>query len=173
MDRLNRYIRSQKETDRRPLHLAANGLSAGFGSCTLLLEQFSNIVRGSVHNSKKIALLMCGINNCHERSLEDAVLQEVNKKLELLAPKNKIVTRYNGDGFILILEQMKSTGEVLENIDIIKSAFPIMIELEGESFDLTLSIGHACLPDEGTTIDQLIALAEVKMCQAKERYYGF
>ncbi|MEA3372910.1 MAG: diguanylate cyclase [Campylobacterota bacterium] len=72
-----------------------------------------------------------------------------------------------------MLEQIEDADEVLTVVDEIKKVLPILCELDGEACNIGMSIGHACFPNEGSNLEQLISLADAKMYRAKECYYGY
>ena len=110
------------------------------------------------------------VNDTYGHSVGDAVLCQVAQRLKDLAAKGAFAGRIGGDEFILILKQDKEDPErqrvairqALEGIDIVSPALP-----QGE-MRMSFSMGFASYPENGASIDTLMAHADAAMYRSKE-----
>jgi len=169
-------ITEQKKLTERYRHLATHDPLTGLANRTLLKDRFSHACLSATRNGKKVGLIICDLNEfkqCNDNyghNFGDNVLQKVSSKLQQLVRVSDTVSRYGGDEFIIVLEHIENTNEVIGILRGLKSSFPL--PMEAEEYDIGISVGHASFPDEGTTFEQLVALADMKMYKEKEKYYG-
>lgn len=172
-------ITERKKLTRRYQHLAAHDALTGLANRTLLQDRFSHAALNATRNGKKVGLLMCDlngfkrINDTYGHNFGDTVLREVSKRLTQFVRISDTVARYGGDEFMLILEQIEHCDEVLTVAGELKTVFPISCEIDSVVCKIGMSLGHACFPDEGNTLEQLINLADAKMYRDKESFYGY
>ena len=74
--------------------------------------------------------------------------------------------------FILILEQI-GERKAFELQEEILGRLTFDITCQGDSCRISLAIGYACFPSDGTTFEQLVEVADRRMYDAKRKYYGF
>lgn len=170
-------ITEQKKLLENYLHLATHDPLTGLANRTLLQDRFSHACSNAIRNGKKIGFVICDLDEfkqCNDKyghSFGDEVLKEVAKKLKEHVRSSDTVARYGGDEFILILEQIGEVDEVCKVVNALESTFPISFSINDKdidiSIDINMSIGSACFPDEGTTFDQLLSLADFKMYKEK------
>lgn len=171
-------ITEQKKLAKRYQHLATHDPLTGLANRTLLEDRFSHATLNATRSSKKLAILMCDlnefkkINDKYGHNFGDLVLQTVAKKLKESVRDSDTVARYGGDEFILILEQLENIDEVKNVINVLNSVFPIPLEINNKVCEIGMSIGYSCFPEEGTTFNQLTDQADAKMYAEKDLYYG-
>jgi diguanylate cyclase (GGDEF)-like protein len=80
-----------------------------------------------------------------------------------------VPARYGGDEFIVLLPETPLQGalEVAERIRTAISGTPLA--LEGKSVVSSVSIGVACFPEDGRSLDALAARADRALYQAKQK----
>jgi diguanylate cyclase len=79
-----------------------------------------------------------------------------------------VPARYGGDEFIVLLPETppKGSHDVAERIRATIGARPLTID--GHAINATVSIGVACYPEDGRTLDLLAARADRALYQAKQ-----
>ncbi len=82
------------------------------------------------------------------------------------------MARYGGDEFVLILEEISDSDQIIHIINKIKSAFPISCIGGKENYKINMSVGCAFFPDEGYSFNQLIEIADQNMYQDKRDFYS-
>jgi len=80
-----------------------------------------------------------------------------------------VPARYGGDEFIVLLPEtpLKGALDVAERIRAAVATKPLMVD--GERLACSVSIGVACFPEDGRTIDSIVARADRAMYLAKEQ----
>ncbi|MFC5449738.1 putative bifunctional diguanylate cyclase/phosphodiesterase [Paenibacillus aestuarii] len=161
----NLYIRNR---DQRALNEIAF-----YDSVTRLPNRhFLNKYLSSSLDSKPIVLLFIDldkfkfINDTLGHNVGDAVLQQVSKELKKCLLENDFVARYGGDEFIAILENADQE-RAEQTVQQIVKRFSNPMRVEGQSIDISASIGISCYPVESGTAESLIKHADVAMYHAK------
>lgn len=170
-------IMEEKKMFEHYQHLAMHDALTGLANRLLLEDRFEMAEIRATRHQQKMALLICDINGFKEyndkygHDFGDKVLQSVARRLEGLVRRNDIVSRYGGDEFVLILEDIAYSETVAQILIAIKAAFPITVMHGDEACQISMSIGSACYPEDGRTFHQLIRVADKNMYQEKKRFY--
>src|SRR6185369_11287330 len=106
------------------------------------------------------------VNDAFGHARGDSTLTELAGRLHALARHSDVLFRYGGDEFVLFLPRTtREQATVLADrlVEQIAST-----PFEGKPpLTLTLSVGVATLPDDGTTAEQLLGRADARMYEAK------
>lgn len=159
-------------------HLAMHDSLTGLANRTLLKDQFQMAEYRAKRHQQKMALLLCDINGFkayndkYGHDFGDEVLQIIAKRLKELLRNNDIVSRYGGDEFVLILEDIAYSDTIAQIVKKIKDTFPITVMHDGQACEISMSIGSACFPADGSDFNQLIQVADKDMYKEKKRFYS-
>jgi len=98
----------------------------------------------------------------------DALLRAAGERLVQAIGADSIAARFGGDEFLVL---NAGGGNTLAHAiaDRITSAFAEPFTYGGEEFSITSSIGMACYPSDGATVQQLLQSADAAMFEAKRR----
>jgi diguanylate cyclase (GGDEF)-like protein len=104
------------------------------------------------------------VNDRFGHATGDAVLRKVAQTLERNARAADVVCRYGGEEMAVVLPgtSLADAGRVAERF---RRAVEQLGEPEGQP--VTVSVGVACYPQHGPSIDELLAAADGAMYQAK------
>jgi diguanylate cyclase (GGDEF)-like protein/PAS domain S-box-containing protein len=107
------------------------------------------------------------INDTKGHSIGDLLLKKVAERLQQEIDNSGIVSRYGGDEFIILAEQMdkQKASELAKKI---LKVFSQHFELDQYTHFITPSIGISLYPVDGTDVESLIQKADTAMYQAKE-----
>ena len=98
----------------------------------------------------------------------DVLLKAISHSLQHVSDVSDTCYRTGGDEFIVIVP-----GKLFNKIDAIieeiSSIFTKPWFLKGEDYYCTMSMGVACFPEDGTTVDELIRKADMALMRAKRR----
>ncbi|CAM5188836.1 diguanylate cyclase [Alishewanella longhuensis] len=109
------------------------------------------------------------VNDEFGHAIGDALLQQVALRLQQCLRKNDTVSRFGGDEFVILFSQLTSVAAVQAKANAIRLALSKPFLLNSHAISITPSIGIALYPDNGDTAEQLLALADQAMYQAKQQ----
>ena len=127
---------------------------------------FKEIKRASRHSGKLAVAMMDldgfkGYNDQHGHLAGDELLKGITQRLQVGRRATDLVARYGGDEFALLLPETDAAGAVTLTERLchgVARAHPPM----------TLSIGVAVYPEDGTSTESLLSRADRRLYQAKE-----
>ena len=97
----------------------------------------------------------------------DVVLREASERLRNALRGEEIISRLGGDEFAIVVRDAP-TETVIEAIaERISRCFTRPFQVERDELRITASLGIAQFPDDGETVDLLLAHADAAMYQAK------
>jgi diguanylate cyclase (GGDEF)-like protein len=108
------------------------------------------------------------VNDQHGHDAGNRLLRQVANAMQAELRATDVPARYGGDEFIVLLPETPPKGavDVAERIRAAISARPLAVD--GHSVAATVSIGVACYPEDGRTLDMLASRADRALYQAKE-----
>lgn len=110
------------------------------------------------------------INEKHGHRLGDEVLRKFADLVRTALRKEDMLVRYGGEEFLVMLPDVPGPGAVVVAGRIRRYVANEPIEVEGERFPVTVSLGVAARLDEGPeSIDTLLDRADSALALAKER----
>jgi len=128
------------------------------------------------HTMSLLMLDLDGFKNCndtHGHLFGDTVLKDVAEALMKTVRSMDIVARYGGDEFIVILPETPESvaidiAERLRN-SVYRAAQRTSAEAAPVSVALTASIGIACYPNHGDTVEMLLDNVDKALYRAKNK----
>ena len=149
------------------------GLPNARSICAHLEREISRSTRGGF---RSLAVLVCDLNgfkNVNDNFghlVGNKLLQEIARKLGSASRDYDQVGRLGGDEFVFVLPEMSS-----EEVGRLKSRLEVAVEDAGQSVChakvVTVSIGSAFYPQDGSTAEELLSEADRRMYEAKENHY--
>jgi diguanylate cyclase (GGDEF)-like protein len=108
------------------------------------------------------------VNDQHGHEAGNRLLRQVANAMQAELRSTDLPARYGGDEFILLLSETPPKGalEVAERIRNAVGSRPLAID--GHNITSTISIGVACFPEDGRTLDALAARADRALYRAKQ-----
>ena len=108
------------------------------------------------------------VNDSHGHEAGNRLLRQVANAVQSELRATDVPARYGGDEFIVLLPETPPKGalDVAERIRNAIASRPLAIN--GQQINATVSIGIACYPEDGRTLDALAARADRALYQAKQ-----
>ncbi len=139
-----------------------------------LLKKITTLLEASHDNDKKFAIFFLdldgfkNINDTAGHDSGDLILKEVARRLIKNTRATDIVSRHGGDEFIILLPHIRSRDDVEIVANKLLSVLCEPFNIKQETWTISASIGVATYPEDGTTVEKLIANADTAMYLAKE-----
>jgi len=140
----------------------------------MLKEEMEKLLREAEIEKKKMALIYLDIDNF--KHINDILGHEIGDKMityianilshQVKAPN--LVARLGGDEFAVVLGEIKTIEDVLQEIEKFSSYLRRPWNLNKQEFFISTSIGVALYPDHGKTLATLMQNADTAMFHIKE-----
>jgi diguanylate cyclase (GGDEF)-like protein len=155
-------------------HLAKHDPLTGLPNRLLFYEQLQEALRRAEIEKEAIALLLVDLDNFKNindtlgHPMGDRLLVEVVNRLNTISNKNYFLSRFGGDEFFVILDNISDRflidAYAREIAELVSQPFNI----DGQELHIGCSIGVALFPDNAMDPNQLIRDADIAMYRAKE-----
>lgn len=139
----------------------------------LSLDRLSQILIEVQKNHEKAAVFFLDlddfkkVNDSLGHEIGDKLLIEAAHRLQQTLKQNDTVGRLGGDEFIVLISSLNDENDALAIAERLLQAFRKPFKLAGRDLILTLSIGIAISPKDGTCSSVLLRNADTAMYQAK------
>jgi diguanylate cyclase (GGDEF)-like protein len=107
------------------------------------------------------------VNDMFGHAAGDVVLRETARRLRKLVRASDVVARAGGDEFALLLDDVVSEEDALRFGERVVAELDRAFTSESGLISSGASIGVVSIPDHGTTVDELLANADLALSSAK------
>ena len=167
-------ITERKEQVERLEYLATHDSLTGLANRALFSELLNKVLSESRRSKSSVAILFLDvdkfklINDTLGHYIGDLLLQHVANSLLKLLRAGDIVARQGGDEFIMALPNLTSTQDASLLAEKILRTLEQPCTLNGQTLQVTTSIGIALFPKDGTEIENLMQCADIALYRAKQ-----
>ncbi|MCW8895858.1 MAG: EAL domain-containing protein [Sulfurimonas sp.] len=140
----------------------------------LFEERFVSRIPTLKRNNKKAALIFIdmdnfkNINDTLGHLTGDKFLVEVSKTIQGVIREEDTFARLGGDEFTIMLEGIDSAIDVVPVVEKIINSFNKPILVDGKKLYTGASIGISIYPDDATSYEELVKMADTAMYQVKD-----
>jgi len=150
---------------------------------TLLMDKLKSFI-ASKHNDQTYASLLFmdidnfkKVNETYGHDAGDNILKQVVHRIERVIENNEIFARLGGDKFVILLpmldtDHLKSEKMAQNYIDRINKYFIQPLNLAGDEYHLSFTVGVILFNDYGVTAYDILKRAETAMYEAKKSIRG-
>lgn len=159
-------------------HLATHDALTGLPNRVLLDDRLQQAIAHAERDMRAFAVLVCDldrfklINDSLGHRAGDELLQEVARRLLTVARTADTVARFGGDEFVLIGTSIgdaeDAAGLAVRVMDVLQAP----VRIAAIDIHVSPSIGIAMYPDDGVTMQALLAHADAAMYSAKQHGRG-
>jgi diguanylate cyclase (GGDEF)-like protein len=108
------------------------------------------------------------VNDTFGHHIGDELLKEITNRLKECLHEEDFIARIGSDEFVVLLSLVNDSKNAGETAQKIICALSPIYELQGNNLRITASIGVACYPQNGKTVEAFIRNADIAMYHAKE-----
>ncbi|MFW6366378.1 MAG: diguanylate cyclase, partial [Spirochaetota bacterium] len=123
--------------------------SSTFGLCMIDIDNFKSV------------------NDRFGHDAGDYVLMRVSDTMSSLMRRTDYLCRFGGDELIIILPKIGKQDAVVKAEQLCNALSRINFEIAGERIEVTLSIGIALFPEDGSSFEQLMQKADAALYNSK------
>jgi diguanylate cyclase (GGDEF)-like protein len=166
-------VSSRKEMERNLWHQATHDALTGLPNRALLMDRLTQAIHGAQRTAHFTAVLLMdvngfkAINDTHGHEIGNQVLAELAVRMYSCVRACDTVGRYGGDEFVFILCELRSSGEVEQVMQRIRTALETPFIAGPQRLRVGASIGVAIHPDHGEDAASLLHHADQTMYRAK------
>jgi diguanylate cyclase (GGDEF)-like protein/PAS domain S-box-containing protein len=168
-----RDVSQSRTMTRKMAHLAKHDALTGLPNRVLLDEQLNQIIRLAKRHGQRVALLYVDLDNFKQINdtlghvVGDQVLKAVAHRLRATVRGSDTVCRQGGDEFVILLSEIETPADASAIVRKLKDAFKEPILIDNHALNIEMSVGISINPDDGDSVDSLLAHADTAMYHAK------
>ena len=154
-------------------HLANHDILTGLPSIRLAEERFTLVLQRANREHSHVGVLFLDldkfkpINDQFGHSTGDEVLKIIASRLAEITREIDTIARIGGDEFLMITPVAEPLEDLSSIAERITHSIHKPIVVAGNQFQLSISIGIAVYPEDGSNPQELTSKADIAMYQAK------
>ncbi|MEO1092042.1 MAG: diguanylate cyclase [Pseudomonadota bacterium] len=171
-------VRRRQTRERELAELVNRDALTGLPNRTAFIDRLQVAISRAARAKTRVAVVMIDVdhfkrvNDTHGHPAGDAVLRELARRLTSVTRASDTVARYAGDEFIGVFPDLEEVTDAAAVVTKLVDRCLGPVELETAAVDVRISVGYAIWPDDGGSIDELVAAADVALYHAKVRGRG-
>jgi diguanylate cyclase (GGDEF)-like protein/PAS domain S-box-containing protein len=166
-------ITARKFAEEHRTHLALHDMLTGLPNRALLAERMRLSIDECETTETKAALLLLDldrfkvINDTRGHQAGDMLLRQVAERLSNSIKPTDFAARIGGDEFAIILQNVDDADAVSSKCLKLLNDIGLPYTIDDVDQLIGASIGIALIPEDGTSADELLRLADLAMYEAK------
>lgn len=168
-----RDITSRKLIENRVQHQALHDPLTGLANRTLLLDRVRQAMDRAQRLKSYYAIVFMGldrfkvINDSMGHSFGDKLLVNIGVRLSECVRKQDTVSRFGGDEFVVLLEELDSIQQAKDIVEKIVEAAKAPLDIDGREVRITASVGLDVARDATQEPTERVQNAHIAMYAAK------
>jgi diguanylate cyclase (GGDEF)-like protein len=160
------YSKQQQE-------LALHDPLTGLPNRRLLEDRIATAVQHAARQQRRAAVMYLdldgfkAVNDTHGHAYGDEILKQVAQRLVHSSRKEDTVARIGGDEFVIVLGEVGTLADAQEPAGKLIEVVAQPYQVNGLTLQLSTSLGIALYPDDATTVDNLMHVADAALYEAK------
>jgi len=170
----SRDVSLRKQAEARIRYLATHDELTALPNRVMFSELLSHVLENSRRNKRRFAVFFIDldrfkfINDNLGHEAGDTLLREVATRLKTSLRSGDVVARLGGDEFVVLLPDMHDNEHAGTVARKLQSAIIRPVEISGQEWRVTASIGISTFPDDAQNEASLMKHADIAMYHAKE-----
>jgi diguanylate cyclase (GGDEF)-like protein/PAS domain S-box-containing protein len=168
------YAIDHIDKQERLNYLAYYDVLTGLANRNLFLERTAQFIRSAISGGHRLAIGMIdverfkNINDSLGRTAGDALLKQVAEWLTYKTGDANLLARIDADHFALVFPEVRQDGDLARLVENTMEAFlQHPFRLNDTVFRISVRVGIALFPDDGSDADTLFRNAEAALKKAK------
>ena len=173
-------ITLRKQQEGHISHLAHHDALTGLPNRVLMTDRISQAIERAKRYANRVAVIVLDlddfkqVNDSFGHAAGDTALVCVAARLKAAVRASDTVIRIGGDEFVILMPDLSASAGAQLGARKILDSFDLPIDLFPDAYDVRsthmgASIGIALYPDDATTPEGLLQVADSAMYQAKRR----
>ena len=156
-------------------HLAQYDILTDLPNRDLLSERVTQAIAAALRRHTALAVLYLDldrfkqINDSLGHAMGDRLLQTVAQRLGECVRASDTVSRLGGDEFVILLPEIAHEQDAAVCADKLIQSIGMPYTIDDQDLQVTVSIGIAVYPEDGTNMTTLLQNADSAMYEAKQR----
>ncbi|HET7580323.1 MAG TPA: bifunctional diguanylate cyclase/phosphodiesterase [Bacillales bacterium] len=171
-------VTEQKKDQEKIVRLAYHDALTGLPNRLLFQQTLQSVMKRAKERQHAIAVMFIDldrfkiINDSVGHYIGDEILKKAVANMEEAIEKDYLLSRFNGDEFMLLMPYAEGMEKVREAARALLKAFKKPIVYEGKEFFLSASIGISLYPDDAGSVEELMKNADTALNSAKQSGKG-
>lgn len=172
-ERLQDEIAEHTKTKAHIQHIAMHDPLTGLANRRHFVETSERMHKAAERRAISLGIVMIDlddfkpINDTYGHATGDAVLQGIARRLQENLRASDFVARIGGDEFTLIIENLETPGALSEVVQKLSLALNSPMDVGGQMLRVGASLGHASFPQDGSSLEELMRIADRRMYEQK------
>jgi len=168
-------VSAQRALSARMSYLAQHDALTELPNRLLLKDRLTQAMAVAHRHHQKLAVLYLDvdrfkhINDSLGHFIGDGMLKSVAQRLLACTRNSDTVSRFGGDEFVIVLADVTHPRDAIVSAEKILTALGAPHSVEHHDLSVTVSVGIAIYPDDGSEADTLMKHADFAMLHAKDR----
>ncbi len=161
--------------ERHIAHMALHDALTGLPNRVLLEDRVCKTIQLARRNQDRVAVCFIdldhfkNINDAYGHKAGDALLLSMAQALEKNLRDGDTVARWGGDEFVALLPGIVNIEDARQVARKLQKVMPRSFAVAGQPINATFSMGIAMFPDDGDSVESLLAHADRAMFYAKSQ----
>ena len=168
-------ISERSAMEKELAYRANHDLLTGLANKSLAEERLLSALKDASDAGGMVGVLLVDldrfkqVNDSFGHSLGDKLLRQAAERLTYLARCDDCVARTGGDEFVIVAGKVHDRGQIEALAKNVLCSLNRCFYVDEYSIYLSASIGIACYPDNGGTMESLLQSADLAMYRAKAK----
>jgi diguanylate cyclase (GGDEF)-like protein/PAS domain S-box-containing protein len=169
-----RDITERKAIEEQLVQQASFDGLTGLPNRSLILDRLKQAIAFEQRQKQHLAVMFLDldkfktVNDTLGHPGGNMLLIEVARRLSEAVRDTETVGRLYGDEFVVILNDVKDTANILRVVRSLEQAFEEPFTINGSQLLITFSLGIAFFPEDGTSAEELLKKADTAMYNSKD-----
>jgi diguanylate cyclase (GGDEF)-like protein/PAS domain S-box-containing protein len=167
-------ITQRKNAERQIVYQAYHDALTGLPNRMLFYDRLTQALSLARRDDRGLAVLFMDldqfklVNDTLGHAAGDRLLIEIARRLQQSVRDSDTVARVGGDEFTLLLRNIDEGADAARTAQKMLETIARPVEVDGQRFYLTTSIGISLYPADGAGAEALLTAADIAMYRAKE-----